>query len=129
MRRNSTSRPSDRTGADGGRNWAERLARCQLEAVGMTFLAANHTERRGELDLVMQDGELVVFVEVRHRASAEYGSASESIDARKLERMRRTARLYLLRHYRTEEVPCRFDAVLLSGNARAYTLRHLRGLF
>src|SRR5690625_7375195 len=117
MRRNSTSRPSDRTGADGGRNWAERLARCQLEAVGMTFLAANHTERRGELDLVMQDGELVVFVEVRHRASAEYGSASESIDAPKLERMRRSARPYLLRHYRTDVVPCRLHVLRLPGTA------------
>lgn len=111
-----------------GLNWAERMARCQLEAVGLKFLAANHLEKTGELDLVMQDGSEVVFVEVRQRARAEFGSAAESIDPRKFRRLRATARLFLLRRFNTEEIACRFDAVLISGRPEAYSLRHLRGL-
>lgn len=111
-----------------GRNWAERLARCQLEAIGLKFMAANHHERTGELDLVMEDGAEVVFVEVRQRARSDFGSAAESIDQRKLARLRATARLFLLRRFDTEEVACRFDAVLISGRPEAYSLRHLRAL-
>lgn len=94
----------------------------------MGFLAANHQEKAGELDLVMKDGETIVFVEVRQRKTAEYGSAAESLDAGKLVRMRRTARLFLLRRFGTEELLCRFDAVLLSGQQHAFRLEHLRGI-
>ena len=76
----------------------------------------------------MQDGDELVFIEVKHRASDAYGSAAESIDWRKLQRLRATARLFLLRRFATEEVPCRFDAVLISGSPSAYSLRHLRAL-
>jgi len=94
----------------------------------MRLLAANHVERRGELDLVMKDGEETVFVEVRQRRAGSFGSAADSLDAAKLHRLRRTARLFLLRHYGHEEVACRFDAVLLSGSREDYTVEHLRGL-
>lgn len=94
----------------------------------MVFLAANHREKGGELDLVMKDGSETVFVEVRQRKSAAFGSAAESLDAAKLRRLTRTARLFLLRHYGHEDVPCRFDAVLLSGGEAAYTVGHVRGL-
>lgn len=127
MPRRSTS-PRPEADPVTGRNWAERLARCQLEARGLKFIAANHSEKTGELDLVMQDGAELVFVEVRQRASDSHGSAAESIDRRKLQRLRATARLFLLRRYSTEEISCRFDAVLISGAPEAYSLRHLRAL-
>lgn len=114
--------------APSGRNWAERLARCHLEAGGLEFLAANHTEKSGELDLVFREGIAVVFVEVRQRRSDSYGSAAESIDARKLQRMRQAARLYLLRTFGSEDIDCRFDAVLVSGQQHNFSLQHLRGI-
>ena len=44
------------------RHWAEGVARSYLEAQGYTLLAENYANRGGGLDLVMQDGEVVVFV-------------------------------------------------------------------
>lgn len=94
----------------------------------MTFLSANHIERRGEIDLVMRDGRTVVFVEVRQRQRDDFGTAAESLGQAKLARLRRTARLYLLRSFGTEELDCRIDAVLLSGPQNAFRLQHLKGV-
>lgn len=108
-----------------GSHWSELLARRHLEAAGLVFVAANHRERRGEIDLVMRDGPTLVFVEVRHRAGDSHGSAGESLDARKLGRLRRTAELYLLRTLGTTAVDCRFDAVLVSGPRGQCRIEHV----
>ncbi len=94
----------------------------------MRFLAANHQQRRGELDLVMQEGNLVVFVEVRQRLRDDFGSAAESLDAAKLARIRRTARLFLLKRFGTEDLDCRFDAVFVSGGQESFRLQHLKAV-
>lgn len=130
MPRKSTLLPPEPAAAMPGgtlRHWAEEVALTFLESRGLRLLAANHTEKGGELDLVMKDGEETVFVEVRQRRARGYGSAAESLDARKIRRLRRTARLFLLRHYGREDVPCRFDAVLVSGDAGSHSVRHVRG--
>lgn len=111
------------------RHWAEQVARQHLEARGFRYVTGNHSERGGELDLVMHDGEVLVFVEVRQRSSDSFGSAAESLGARKLQRLRQTAALYMLRHYGTTDLACRFDAVLLSGNQQQFELQHLEGIF
>jgi putative endonuclease len=110
------------------RHWAEGVAREHLEAKGFRFVAGNHSERGGELDLVMTDGDVLVFVEVRQRSSAEFGSAAETLDARKLQRLQRTAELFMLRRHGTTDVACRFDAVLLSGSRSRHRVQHLEGI-
>ena len=62
---------------------AEDLACAWLQARGLRLLERNYRSRRGEIDLIMQDGEQLVFVEVRYRASNRYGSAAESITSAK----------------------------------------------
>jgi len=98
-----------RRGAD-----AEALAAAFLEGRGLTVLARNYRCRLGEIDLVARDGAITVFVEVRQRASADYGGAAGSITTAKRERVIRAARHYLARL--TTEPPCRFDVVLLEGS-------------
>lgn len=113
------------TRGDAGPHWAERLARAELEARGWVTLDANARSRGGELDLVLDDGGTVVFVEVRQRRS---GGAAESLDARKQGRVRRAAAAWLARHGRHED-PVRFDAVLVDGGPDAPRLRHVRDAF
>ncbi|MGD2112733.1 MAG: YraN family protein, partial [Gammaproteobacteria bacterium] len=62
-----------------GRN-AEQQARQYLQAHGLRVLQCNYHSRHGEIDLVMQDGDSVVFVEVRYRRQPRYGTAAESVD-------------------------------------------------
>ena len=56
---------------------AERFARTFLEQQGLTFIMKNYRCRTGEIDLVMQDGDELVFVEVKYRSQSQYGSAIE----------------------------------------------------
>jgi putative endonuclease len=85
-----------------------------LQQHGLKLIARNYRCRFGEIDLLMQDGETLVFVEVRMRSSTDFGGAAASIDARKQAKLIRTAQHYLATLARVP--PCRFDAVL-SGSS------------
>lgn len=89
---------------------AERLAAEFLEARGLEILERNFRCRAGEVDLIARDGRTVVFVEVRLRASAAFGGAAASVDARKQAKVLRAARHYLAGK---PEQPCRCDVVAL----------------
>ncbi len=92
---------------------AEARAEAYLCGRGLRMLARNWRVRGGEIDLVMQDGAVLVFVEVRARASASHGGAAASVTATKQARLVHAARLYLARLGRTPA--CRFDVVALDG--------------
>lgn len=92
---------------------AETLAAQYLRQQGLKLLAQNYRCRFGEIDLIMQDGTTLVFIEVRLRRHADFGGAAASIDTRKQQRIIRTAQHYLAHLARTP--PCRFDAVLMDG--------------
>ena len=112
----------------------ERAARRLLLGEGLEELAANASYRLGELDLVMLERErggdqVVVFVEVRYRRSAEFGGGADSVDRRKRGRIVRAAELFLLAHRRYADAPCRFDVIDASGNPDAPELRWIRDAF
>jgi putative endonuclease len=109
-------------------HWAEELARRALERRGWATLAANARVPGGEIDLVMDDGIAIVFVEVRQRSRAERGSSAESLDERKRARVRRAAAWWLARHGDVD-APVRFDAVLVDGDRSAPALRLVRDAF
>ena len=109
---------------------AEQQALDHLCQHGMTLLAQNWLCKRGELDLVMLDGDTVVFVEVRYRLHANWGGALASIDARKREKLVFAAQYFLLKEPRWAEHPCRFDVVALEGTAsQATRLNWIRNAF
>lgn len=82
-----------------------------LRERGLRLRERNFRCRGGEIDLVMQDGACVVFVEVRYRRSVRFGSPAETIDLRKRQRLLLAARYYLLTHPDTGSGPARFDVV------------------
>jgi len=88
-----------------------------LRGRGLTLLERNWRCKAGELDLVMQDGDTVAVIEVRSRRRDDYGSALESVDARKQLRLVRATRLWLARRPELAEQPLRFDVVTLDGGA------------
>ncbi|MFK2900073.1 YraN family protein [Dyella jejuensis] len=107
----------------------EQRACGELKQAGMTLLARNYTTRYGELDLVMRDGDTVVFVEVRHRIRADYGDAAASVTAAKQARLVRTAQLWLAAHPQHAQRTCRFDVVSYDGPADNARMNWLRGAF
>lgn len=94
---------------------AENLAAIFLGQNKLRLLARNYRCRFGEIDLIMQDGDTLVFVEVRMRNSDRYGGAAASITPRKQAKLIQTARYYLAQQ--DNDMFCRFDAILISGNS------------
>ncbi|MEQ1636398.1 MAG: YraN family protein [Methylococcales bacterium] len=85
-----------------------------LVAQGLVQVARNYRCRYGELDLIMRDQQSLVIVEVRYRQSDTYGSALESITARKQSRIIAATQCYLAVH--PQSVAIRFDVIAISGN-------------
>ena len=100
--------PQQRLGRQG-----EDRALAHLEAHGLTLLERNFLCKSGEIDLIMQEGPVLVFVEVRRRASARFGGAVHSVTPAKQQRLFRAAQYYLLRH--ALPPPCRFDLVAIDA--------------
>ncbi len=89
--------------------WGEALAAAYLEKKKFTLVACNYTCRYGEIDLIVQNKQYLVFVEVKLRKSDAFAKASDFVDERKQNRIRTTAEIYLATH-ETELQP-RFDVV------------------
>lgn len=96
-------------------NQAEKLAQQFLKKQGLKTLHNNFHCRYGEIDIVMQDQDYLVFVEVRHRKSANFGGALESVDKHKQRKLRNTAEHYLIKH-KKNDTPCRFDILCVNGD-------------
>ncbi|BAP43548.1 YraN family protein [Pseudomonas sp. 21LCFQ010] len=109
---------------------AETFALQHLQQQGLQLITRNWSCRRGELDLVMLDGSTVVFVEVRYRRQRGWGSALESVDARKQEKLVATAQLFLQQEPHWADHPCRFDVVAVDGEPEsAAPLNWLKSAF
>lgn len=107
----------------------EAAACAFLQQHGLHALARNAQTRGGELDLVMRDGDALVFVEVRYRASQQFGGAAASVDAGKRRKLIHAARVFLARHPQHADAPCRFDVIAASGDPAAPQLHWLRDAF
>ena len=105
----------------------ERLAAEWLTARGLRLIASNQQFKGGELDLVMGDGETLVFVEVRHRASVRYGHPLETVIASKQRRLVHAARFYLARNRLS--CPCRFDVLAVTGTPPALDFEWVQSAF
>jgi putative endonuclease len=101
----------------------EDLALRYLEAQGLRPVARNFRAPGGELDLVMRDRDSLVIVEVRKRAHRGYGSAAESVDARKQARIVLAAQHLLAQRPELGKLPARFDVVALDADDRIEWIR------
>jgi len=106
----------------------ERAAVSYLRREGATILARGL--RRGELDIVALDGDTIVFVEVKTRASSSAGEPADAVDNHKQARVTRAAQRFLKRHRLTGR-RARFDviAILWPASVRRPQIEHYRNAF
>lgn len=93
-------------------------------------MLANYAVRgghAGEIDLIMRDGDTLVFVEVRQRRNARFGGAVASVTATKQRRIVQAARAYLMRL--PSPPPCRFDVVAITGDGAEPQVEWIRAAF
>lgn len=90
---------------------AEELARNYLLTQGLQWIESNYRCRWGEIDLIMQEKNYLVFVEVKARASSAFGGAVASVSYAKQRKLIKTATYYLLAKKLHEKQPMRFDVL------------------
>ena len=106
--------------------FTESLA-CQfLENKGFKFIERNFNCRFGEIDLIMQDNDSLVFVEVRYRRNNNYGSGAETITANKQSKLIKTASAYLQRHAKLNQYPARFDVISITGPIETTNIENIK---
>lgn len=89
----------------------ERIAEHSLRAQGCKVLARNFRgPKGGEVDRVVRDGEVLVFVEVKTRTPASWGRPLDAVDRKKQELLQRGATAWL-KLLGTRQIPWRFDVV------------------
>lgn len=111
-------------------NRGERHAAKFLRRKGYKILAKQFSNRFGEIDIIAQDGDSLVFVEVKTRRSTVAGQPYEAVDSRKQRQMTRVALAFLKRRGWLER-RARFDVVSLiwPQDARHPTVRHYENAF
>jgi len=96
---------------------AAELTACDfLERSGLILKATNYQCKLGEIDLIMLEQQVLVFVEVRMRNSEGYGSGAETVTLSKQTKIIRTAQHFLSANPHLSNQDCRFDVVSLSKN-------------
>lgn len=90
---------------------AEEQALHYLQGQGLRLVQRSFLCKGGEIDLIMQEGDCLVFIEVRSRASRNYGGALASITPQKQRRWQHAAQVYLSQL--SQEPACRFDVVAI----------------
>ena len=107
----------------------ESAAEKYLRHKGYRIVARNLRSSMGELDLVAEDGHVLVFVEVKARRTDAFGGAIHAVHQRKQEKLIRLASQYLARHHIKNRL-CRFDVVLLQGtDAVPLHIEHIQNAF
>jgi putative endonuclease len=106
---------------------AEEEALTFLQTQGLRLIERNYRCRYGEIDLIMEDGRAIVFVEVRYRRSIRFGGALESVDRRKQAKLLASA-VHFLREKRMDR-PVRFDVAALAPDNGGLTVKWVKDAF
>jgi putative endonuclease len=93
-----------------------------LKARGCKILAQNYRARRGEIDVIVQDGEFTVFVEVKTRRSLRFGLPQAAVTRQKQRQISKVALAYLQAR-NLLDAPCRFDVIAIHLSPQLELLR------
>ncbi|WP_319536171.1 YraN family protein [uncultured Vibrio sp.] len=100
-------------------NQYETLAKRYLLRQGLRFVEQNFLTKVGEIDLIFQQGETIVFVEVKYRNNDRFGSAAEMVTRAKMRRLIKTANIWLSRQKQPiHTIDYRFDVIAIQDNGR-----------
>lgn len=110
-------------------SYGETIAKQHLMGGGYNILAQNFRCRHGEIDIIAQKGDYIIFVEVKTRRTVSYGMPAEAVDRKKQIRYGKTASMYI-RNNRLLDNSYRFDIIeiYMSYNG-SYTINHIENAF
>ncbi|HLS79899.1 MAG TPA: YraN family protein [Steroidobacter sp.] len=118
----------DRARKDAGRR-GEQLALDHLLAHGLQLIVRNYRCKAGEVDLVMLDRGVLALIEVRYRATSDFGGAAASVTWRKQQRLIRASQHLLMRRPDLSRYPARFDVVAITAGAHEPQIDWIKSAF
>jgi putative endonuclease len=118
--------PDQRTSRQRSGDAAEDAALAFLQQQGMRQVERNFRCQGGEIDLIMQEQDTLVFVEVRRRSSASHGGALASVTRTKQRRLLLAAQVFLQRY--RQPPACRFDVIGYDGEQMTWLKNALEAM-
>ncbi|GAV23657.1 YraN family protein [Carboxydothermus pertinax] len=109
-----------------GQKW-EELAEQYLERKGYQILNRNYQIRGGEIDIIAQEGEFLVFIEVRYRSDISYGTPSETVSKKKKAALKKAIKVYIHQNYLYHLQP-RVDLIGIERTAKGFLLNHYQNV-
>ena len=109
-------------------DWGEEIASAFFKKGGYAILEKKYRTPVGEIDLICKRGDVIVFVEVKTRASSRFGGPGDAITPYKKERIIRAARWYIMEKLH-KDMEFRFDCLFIRGNPKQYELEHVEAAF
>ena len=94
---------------------AENQACDYLTQHGLALVTKNYRIRLGEIDLIMQDGDTMVFIEVRYRSHLDFGTPAATINRAKQQKIIKAAKYYLVSRQLYDKIYCRFDVITITA--------------
>lgn len=112
-------------------NQAENLVLIHLQGNGLQLIEQNYLTKMGEIDIIMLDKtiETLVFIEVRYRKNNHFGSATDTVDQHKQNKLIRTAQQYLQQHPKYQEYICRFDVIGVESDLKYPKINWIKDAF
>lgn len=107
----------------------EALACKYLHQNGCKIITTNFLCKLGEIDIIAEDKNTLVFIEVRYRKQSGFGGALESVGAKKRQRIIKTASYYLQQNKLTNKRQCRFDVFAIEGNLQRMQYNWIKDAF
>jgi len=101
------NKPTSKTIGDNAESMAEHF----LIKQGITVIEKNYRDFPGEIDLIAEDQDTLVFIEVKFRKSTNFGQPFEAVTRAKQKKIIRTAQSYLQKHPKLANKACRFDVI------------------
>jgi len=109
---------------------SENFARQYLVNNGLEYITSNYRNRQGEIDIILLEGDVYIFVEVKYRKNNQFGGAISAITYKKIQKIKQCAKYYLqqndLNEYNTS---CRFDIIALEGDINQPQTTWLKNAF
>jgi putative endonuclease len=106
----------------------ESIAAAYLEAHGCRIIARNFRALMGEIDLIAEECDTIIFVEVKTRRSMRFGTPAQAVHVRKQRKIILTAYSYIQQEH-LEGRLCRFDVIEVYARGNSWPVHHLKNAF
>lgn len=107
----------------------EQIACKFLNKKRLKLVKQNYNCKVGEIDLIMLDNDMLVFIEVKYRSSSDWVTALEAVTKSKQRKIIRAAQLFLLQNKQYNDWNCRFDVVSIQGNKQTPEINWIQSAF